>query len=188
MSLTEHLKAAHQRHQSLRNFIKENAVPDTGINMRNGRPVLTVVPIEVDDSPLLEFKPNLPAFVPTLDEYGPPNPLTEAFGPVVHELEPIEKRISIAQIQKIVCKYYEVTKAEICSQRRHAHLVKARQVGMYLSKILTVQSYPSIGSLYGGKDHTTCMHAFRKIECLRTHDIELDSTLNVLASEIRGAA
>ena len=179
MSLTEHLKAAHQRHQSLRTHIKQNAVPDTGINMRNGR---SFKPI-----PIMEFRPTLPAFIPTLEEYGPPNPLA-VFGPVVCELEPIEKRITIAQIQKIVCKYFEVTRAEICSQRRHAHLVKARQVGMYLSKILTVQSYPSIGFLYGGKDHTTCMHAFRKIECLRTHDIELDSTLNALASEIRGAA
>lgn len=184
MSLVDRIHAEHVERQQ--RFAKR-AVPDTGINMRNGRVVHPpkVIPIMAFDE--------VDSFVPVRsvsyrEEYGPVDPVTKAFGPIVCEREPIEKRIMAASVQKVVCRHYGVSRAEVCSQRRHAHLVRARQVGMYLCKILTVQSYPMIGLLYGGKDHTTCLWAYRKIAHLRTIDQELSDTLDMLADEIRSAA
>ena len=76
------------------------------------------------------------------------------------------QRVKIEDIQKLVASHYSVTRADILSSRRTATVVKPRQVAMYLSKALTLRSLPEIGRRFGGRDHTTVLHAVRKIEGL----------------------
>ena len=74
------------------------------------------------------------------------------------------RKVKIEDIQKLVATHYNVSRADILSSRRSAGVVKPRQVAMYLSKILTLRSLPEIGRRFGGRDHTTVLHAVRKIE------------------------
>lgn len=74
------------------------------------------------------------------------------------------KRVRIEDIQKLVAARYNVSRADILSDRRTAAVVKPRQIAMYLAKSLTLRSLPEIGRRFGGRDHTTVLHAVRKIE------------------------
>ena len=74
------------------------------------------------------------------------------------------KRVKIEDIQKLVASHYSVSRADILSSRRTASVVKPRQVAMFLAKMLTLRSLPEIGRRFGGRDHTTVLHAVRKIE------------------------
>ena len=76
------------------------------------------------------------------------------------------KRVKIEDIQKLVASHYNVSRADILSSRRTAAVVRPRQIAMYLSKALTPRSLPEIGRRFGGRDHTTVLHAVRKIENL----------------------
>ena len=76
------------------------------------------------------------------------------------------KRVKIEDIQKLVASHYNVSRADILSSRRTATVVRPRQIAMYLSKALTLRSLPEIGRRFGGRDHTTVLHAVRKIENL----------------------
>ena len=90
------------------------------------------------------------------------------------------KRVKIEDIQKLVATHYSVTRADILSSRRTATVVKPRQVAMYLSKALTLRSLPEIGRRFGGRDHTTVLHAVRKIEGLSSSDSALREELELL--------
>jgi chromosomal replication initiator protein len=90
------------------------------------------------------------------------------------------KRVKIEDIQKLVASHYSVTRADILSSRRTATVVKPRQVAMYLSKSLTLRSLPEIGRRFGGRDHTTVLHAVRKIENLCSADTALREELELL--------
>ena len=90
------------------------------------------------------------------------------------------KRVKIEDIQKLVASHYSVTRADILSSRRTATVVKPRQVAMYLSKALTLRSLPEIGRRFGGRDHTTVLHAVRKIEGLTSSDTALREELELL--------
>jgi len=90
------------------------------------------------------------------------------------------KRVKIEDIQKLVASHYSVTRADILSSRRTAIVVKPRQVAMYLSKALTLRSLPEIGRRFGGRDHTTVLHAVRKIEGLCSSDSALREELELL--------
>jgi chromosomal replication initiator protein len=90
------------------------------------------------------------------------------------------KRVKIEDIQKLVASHYSVTRADILSSRRTATVVKPRQVAMYLSKALTLRSLPEIGRRFGGRDHTTVLHAVRKIEGLTSSDSALREELELL--------
>ena len=74
------------------------------------------------------------------------------------------RRVKIEDIQKLVATRYNVSRADILSERRTAAVVKPRQIAMYLAKALTPRSLPEIGRRFGGRDHTTVLHAVRKIE------------------------
>jgi len=87
------------------------------------------------------------------------------------------KRVRIEDIQRIVARHYNVSKTELLSNRRTRTIVKPRQVAMYLAKVLTPRSLPEIGRRFGGRDHTTVLHAVRKIETVSGTD-------NTLAQEI----
>jgi chromosomal replication initiator protein len=81
---------------------------------------------------------------------------------LVHGIEP--RRIKIEDILKVVSRHFGVSKGDILSQRRHRSVVWPRQIGMYLAKQLTSRSLPEIGRRFGNRDHTTVLHAIRKIE------------------------
>lgn len=74
------------------------------------------------------------------------------------------KRIKVEDILRVVSKHFAVSKNDILSQRRHRSIVWPRQVGMYLAKSMTARSLPEIGRRFGNRDHTTVLHAIRKIE------------------------
>ena len=90
------------------------------------------------------------------------------------------RRVKIEDIQKLVASHYSVSRSDILSARRTAIVVKPRQVAMYLSKALTLRSLPEIGRRFGGRDHTTVLHAVRKIEGLSATDTALREELELL--------
>ena len=94
------------------------------------------------------------------------------------------KAISTEQIQKIVAAYYGLKVSELKSAKRHKALVLARQVAMYLTRILTSHSYPDIGQQFGGKDHSTIIHAIKKIDKLIIEDHQLRSTIEDLKKSL----
>jgi len=82
-------------------------------------------------------------------------------------VRPLElKRVRIEDIQRIVARHYNVSRSDLLSSRRTANVVRPRQIAMYLAKTLTLRSLPEIGRRFGGRDHTTVLHAVRKIEGL----------------------
>ena len=74
------------------------------------------------------------------------------------------RRIKVEDILRVVSKHFGVSKNDILSQRRHRSIVWPRQVGMFLAKAMTARSLPEIGRRFGGRDHTTVLHAIRKID------------------------
>ncbi len=90
------------------------------------------------------------------------------------------KRVKIEDIQKLVATHYNVSRADILSSRRTANVVRPRQIAMYLSKVLTLRSLPEIGRRFGGRDHTTVLHAVRKIEGLTGSDRSLSDEVELL--------
>ncbi len=98
------------------------------------------------------------------------------------------KRIRIEEIQRIVARHYNVSKQDLLSNRRTRTIVKPRQVAMYLAKMLTPRSLPEIGRRFGGRDHTTVLHAVRKIEDLVGADTKLAQELELLKRLINDQA
>lgn len=97
---------------------------------------------------------------------------------LVQNLEP--RRIKIEDILRIISRHYGVSKSDLLSQRRHRSVVWPRQIGMYLAKHLTARSLPEIGRRFGGRDHTTVLHAIRKIEGEITKNPRLEDELEEL--------
>ena len=94
------------------------------------------------------------------------------------------KRITIDEIQRTVCQFYRVDRAEMSSKRRARAVVRPRQVAMYLAKVLTPRSYPEIGRKFGGRDHSTVIHAVRLIEDLRKRDADMDGDVRSLLRQL----
>ncbi|MEN5083865.1 chromosomal replication initiator protein DnaA [Bosea sp. TWI1241] len=90
------------------------------------------------------------------------------------------RRVKIEEIQKLVATRYNVSRADILSERRTAAVVKPRQIAMYLAKALTPRSLPEIGRRFGGRDHTTVLHAVRKIEKAIGEDRSLHEEVDLL--------
>ena len=80
------------------------------------------------------------------------------------------KKVKIEDIQRVVSKHFNVTKADLLSARRTRTVVRPRQIAMYLAKALTPRSLPEIGRRFGNRDHTTVLHAVRKIEEMANAD------------------
>ena len=95
------------------------------------------------------------------------------------------KRIKIEDIQRIVARQYNVSRADLLSSRRTANVVRPRQVAMYLAKALTLRSLPEIGRRFGGRDHTTVLHAVRKIESLVSTDNTLADEIELLKRQLQ---
>ena len=90
------------------------------------------------------------------------------------------KRVKIEDIQKLVASHYSVSRADLLSSRRTAAVVMPRQIAMYLAKALTLRSLPEIGRRFGGRDHTTVLHAVRKIDGLCGSDATLREEVDLL--------
>ena len=91
-----------------------------------------------------------------------------------------DRRITIEDIQKRVAEHYNIRLADMHSPRRARSVARPRQVAMYLAKQLTTRSLPEIGRKFGGRDHTTVMHAVRKIDELRAADAGLSEDIDLL--------
>jgi chromosomal replication initiator protein len=98
------------------------------------------------------------------------------------------KRIRIEEIQRIVSRHYNVSKQDLLSNRRTRTIVKPRQIAMYLAKMLTPRSLPEIGRRFGGRDHTTVLHAVRKIEDVAGKDQKLSQEIELLKRLINDQA
>jgi chromosomal replication initiator protein len=94
--------------------------------------------------------------------------------------------LSVETIQKVVADYYKVKLADLCGKRRLASIVLPRQVAMYLIKELTQKSLPDIGEAFGGRDHTTVLHAVRKIALEKTNNPQLSHQIHVIQQTLGG--
>jgi hypothetical protein len=106
--------------------------------------------------------------------------------PFINRDGPYHRCPTIKEIQYFVGRRFDVLVSEMKSARRTASVVRPRQIAMYLSKILTPRSLPEIGRHFGGRDHTTVLHAVRKIGAARLHNAQLDAELRQLESALRG--
>ena len=95
-----------------------------------------------------------------------------------------ERNISITNIKQQVSSYYNLELSDMSSSRRSINIAKPRQIAMFLCKSLTSHSYPEIGRSFGGKDHTTVIHAFKKIETLLKDDKRLKKQISELKESI----
>jgi chromosomal replication initiator protein len=99
-------------------------------------------------------------------------------------LSACRRRITIDEIQRAVCEYYRIDRSEMSSKRRARAVVRPRQVAMYLAKVMTPRSYPEIGRKFGGRDHSTVIHAVRLVEVLRKQDSEMDNDVRTLLRQL----
>tara|TARA_B100000989_G_scaffold298152_1_gene286330 strand:- start:488 stop:1852 length:1365 start_codon:yes stop_codon:yes gene_type:complete len=95
-------------------------------------------------------------------------------------LKSSQRKVNIEQIQKKVSEHFNVKMSDMSSARRSRTVVRPRQIAMYLSKSLTSRSLPEIGRRFGNRDHTTVIHAVKKVEELRNIDVSLDEDVELL--------
>ncbi|HEY2356272.1 MAG TPA: chromosomal replication initiator protein DnaA [Phenylobacterium sp.] len=97
-----------------------------------------------------------------------------------------EKRVTVDDIQKATAEHFALKQADLISERRTRSVARPRQAAMWLAKQLTTRSLPDIGRRFGGRDHTTVLHAVRRIEALRQGDAQLARDLETLIRKLRG--
>ena len=95
-----------------------------------------------------------------------------------------QRKVTIDDIQRKVADYYNLRMSDLLSARRSRTIARPRQVAMYLSKILTTRSLPEIGRKFGGRDHTTVIHAVKRIEGLKDNDIAIQEEVDVLTRSL----
>ena len=95
-----------------------------------------------------------------------------------------ENKVTIDLIQTLVCKFFKISKNEMLSSRRSRYLVRPRQIGIYLTKILTSKSLPEIGREFSNRDHTTIIHSVKTIEKLKEKDPTMVENINKLKNQI----
>ncbi|MBF0326221.1 chromosomal replication initiator protein DnaA [Magnetospirillum moscoviense] len=106
---------------------------------------------------------------------------------VLHDLlRASDRRITIEEIQKRVAEHFNIKLAEMGSARRSRQVARPRQVAMYLAKQLTSRSLPEIGRKFGGRDHTTVMHAVKKVEELKASDQNFSEDVDLLRRMLQG--
>jgi len=95
------------------------------------------------------------------------------------------RQVSVENIQKAVADFYSIKVADMYSKRRPANIARPRQIAMFMAKELTQKSLPEIGELFGGRDHTTVLHAVRKIAEERSHDSQLNHEIHVIEQTLK---
>ena len=96
------------------------------------------------------------------------------------------RQVGVENIQKTVADFYKIKVADMYSKKRPASIARPRQNAMYIAKEMTQKSLPEIGELFGGRDHTTVLHAVRKISAERQKNAELNQQLHVLEQTLKG--
>ncbi|MFI4966925.1 MAG: chromosomal replication initiator protein DnaA, partial [Caulobacterales bacterium] len=97
-----------------------------------------------------------------------------------------ERKVTVDHIQKTVSEHYGLKQADLISERRARAVARPRQVAMWLAKQITTRSLPDIGRRFGGRDHTTVLHAVRRIEQLKAEDPVIARDVDVLLRKLRG--
>ena len=97
-----------------------------------------------------------------------------------------QRRVTIDEIQKLVSTHFDLKPVDLVSDRRARAVARPRQIAMYLAKRLTTRSLPEIGRKFGGRDHSTVIHAVRRIEALRDTDRDVDGAVRALMRELEG--
>ncbi len=97
-----------------------------------------------------------------------------------------QRRVTIDEIQKLVSQHFELKPLDLVSARRARAVARPRQIAMYLAKRLTTRSLPEIGRKFGGRDHSTVIHAVRRVEELRDQDRDIDQAVRVLMRQLEG--
>lgn len=97
-----------------------------------------------------------------------------------------EKRVTVDDIQKATAEHFGLKQADLISERRNRAIARPRQAAMWLAKQMTTRSLPDIGRRFGGRDHTTVLHAVRRIEALKAADPQLTRDLETLTRKLRG--
>ena len=95
------------------------------------------------------------------------------------------KLISVEDIQKAVCAYYKIDPKDLKTKKRIKNIVLSRQIAMYITRELTALSLPEIGQAFGGKDHTTVLHSFKKIKSALAHDSQLKQAIERIILDIK---
>jgi chromosomal replication initiator protein len=112
--------------------------------------------------------------------------LDEAQAILRPHLSVTERKVTVDQIQKTVAEHYNLKQADLISERRARAVARPRQVAMWLAKQVTVRSLPDIGRRFGGRDHTTVLHAVRRIDQLKNEDPTIARDVDVLLRKLRG--
>ena len=112
--------------------------------------------------------------------------LDEAQGILRPHLSVTERKVTVDQIQKIVAEHFNLKQADLISERRARAVARPRQIAMWLAKQVTVRSLPDIGRRFGGRDHTTVLHAVRRIDQLKNEDPTIARDVDVLLRKLRG--
>ena len=112
--------------------------------------------------------------------------LDEAQAILRPHLRGAEKRITVDDIQKATSEHFGLKQADLISERRNRSIARPRQAAMWLAKQLTTRSLPDIGRRFGGRDHTTVLHAVRRIEAIKSEDPALARDLEALVRKLRG--
>ncbi len=108
---------------------------------------------------------------------GTPITLTLAQDRLAETVRCARSRVTIDDIQRAVCRHFRLERSDMASPRRARAVARPRQIAMFLAKEMTLRSYPEIGRRFGGRDHSTVMHAVRTIEDLRVRDREIDADI-----------
>jgi chromosomal replication initiator protein len=95
-----------------------------------------------------------------------------------------QRRVTIDEIQKVVSEHFEIKQIDLLSARRARAVARPRQIAMYLAKRMTTRSLPEIGRKFGGRDHSTVIHAVRRIEELRDTDRDVDGAVRTLIHQL----
>src|SRR3546814_16196916 len=93
-------------------------------------------------------------------------------------------RITSVVIQKLTAEHFQIDDSEMPCKRRARAVVRPRQIAMYLAKKMSPRSLPEIGRIFGGRDHSTVIHAVRTIEALRAHDADIDADIRALQQQL----
>jgi chromosomal replication initiator protein len=112
--------------------------------------------------------------------------LDEAQAILRPHLSVTERKVTVDMIQKTVAEHYALKQADLISERRARAVARPRQVAMWLAKQITTRSLPDIGRRFGGRDHTTVLHAVRRIEQLKAEDAAIARDVDVLLRKLRG--
>jgi chromosomal replication initiator protein len=97
-----------------------------------------------------------------------------------------DRRVTVDEIQKATAEHFVLKQADLLCEKRTRAIARPRQIAMYLAKSLTTRSYPDIGRRFGGRDHTTVLHAVRRIEALKAEDPSIASDVEAITRKLKG--